>query len=74
MSDLSRTVHNDHTGLLAALIALFRQFAIMQLNGGHPPSDTAQFIADANALHDDAQAHLASVRAQQAAVQPSEQV
>lgn len=68
MSDLSRAARNDHSGLLLALIALFKNYVLMRLNGGHSPADAAQMIADVTQLHNDAQDFHAAQQAQQAAV------
>lgn len=59
MSDLTRAVHKDPTGLLAAVIALLKQFAIMQLSGGHSPDQARQMLADTHDLHEQAQAMIA---------------
>lgn len=50
MSDLSRAVRRDKTGLLRAVVTLIRDFMIAQLLGGHSRKDTDALIERANAL------------------------
>lgn len=50
MSDLTRAVRNDKSGILRALVTLFRDFIVAQLHGGYSRADTDAIIDRANAL------------------------
>lgn len=50
MSHLSRILRGDQTGILRGVVALVRDFILLQLLGGHSPQERGELIDRANAL------------------------
>ena len=50
MSDLSRILRGDRTGLMRAVVNLLRDFLLNQLRGGHSPSERDALLSRADEL------------------------
>lgn len=50
MSDLTRTINKDRTGILRAIVELLRSFMLAQLNGGHSPYERRELFDRLDAI------------------------